>query len=64
MSEKTNIFGRLARSGLQAPIPRAEEVTASLKGYGTGGLRTAARPGKQAGQYTSTRWCRRTSKHG
>lgn len=49
MSEKTNIFGRLARKELQAPIPRAEEVTASLKGYGSGRAedgRTARKTGR------------------
>ena len=49
MSEKTNIFGRLARKGLQAPVPRVEDVTVNLKGYGTGRAedgRTARKTGR------------------
>jgi hypothetical protein len=48
VSEKS-AFGRLARKGLQAPIPRAEDVTASLRGYGTGRAedgRTARKTGR------------------
>ena len=48
MSEKS-AFGKLARRGLQAPIPRAEDVAASLQGYGTGRAedgRTARKTGR------------------
>ena len=47
--EKGSVFGRLARKGLQAPIPRPEDVRPSLGGYGTGRAedgRTARKTGR------------------
>ena len=52
MNDKTNPggnFGKLARKGLQAPVPRPEGVTANLRGYGTGRAedgRTARKTGR------------------
>ena len=52
MNDKTNPggnFGKLARKGLQAPVPRPEDVTANLRGYGTGRAedgRTARKTGR------------------
>jgi len=48
MNEKS-AFGMLARRGLQAPIPRPEDVKAGLQGYGTGRAedgRTARKTGR------------------
>ena len=52
MSEKASekgIFGRMARKGLQAPIPRPQDVQGGLQGYGTGRAedgRTARKTGR------------------
>ena len=44
-----SVFGKLARKGLQAPIPRPDEVSATLKGYGAARAedgRTARKTGR------------------
>ena len=49
MSEDKGLFSQLARKGLQAPIPRAEEVSPGLRGYGSGRAedgRTARKTGR------------------